>query len=112
MGKLGFEHVKTELAYSGPVASCRYEFEPCGRVDKSLNQPCARDAVDMNSLARDPCARAELSQRRFSAILSCVLRSAQARFDFPNERLGGLTAVGAHWGNRLQSLLPAFVRDA
>src|SRR5439155_10583636 len=62
MRELGLEHVEAQLAGLRPIASGRHELESCPGVDETPEQPSARDAVDVNSLARDPGAPTEVPE--------------------------------------------------
>ena len=54
VGELGVEHIEAKLSHGRSVAAGRDELERGLRIDEATDEPGARDAVDVDSLARDP----------------------------------------------------------
>jgi hypothetical protein len=54
MCKLRFDHIQAQLLGLGRVALPGHKFELGRRIDKPPDQPGGSNAIDMDTLARDP----------------------------------------------------------
>ena len=102
MRELGLEHVEAQLAGLRPVAPGRHELESCPGVDETPDQPGARDAVDMDSLARDP--RTAMKVAQLPAVGHPLQTPLRTRLEAGDESVGRLPTgcaeevEGAHLG--------------
>src|SRR6266545_300227 len=63
MCELGLEHVEAQLTFGGAIALAGNELEARVRVDETADQPCARNAVNVHALPRDPGSVAQRCKR-------------------------------------------------
>src|SRR5215510_1726631 len=74
VGELGLEHVEAQLAFAGAIPLAGYEFEVRLRIDETLYQPSAGDAIDIYALSRDPGPVAKRPKRACPGINRRFLR--------------------------------------